>query len=88
MRLCVFVRQTNGPLCSVRVYVASQDCEAAGFGESRQGTIFILAGREARHLRCYINTHVHISFHPETCRLIHFTVVSFINTDGIVSCSA
>lgn len=59
VRLCVFVRQTNGPLCSVRVYVAGQDCEAAGFGESRQGTIFILAGRGAHHLHCYINTHVH-----------------------------
>lgn len=63
VRACVFVCQTNGPLCSVRVYLAGRGCGAAGFGV-QTGHYFYLGRKGARYLLCYINTHLYSRFTP------------------------
>lgn len=74
VRACVFVHQTNGPLCSVRVYLASQGCGAAGFGV-QTGHYFYL-GREASAVPPLLHKHTHTHIHtstfisPQICRLI------------------
>lgn len=63
----VLVCSANGPLWSVRVCFVGP-----GAAESRQGTIFIVAGRGAPCLQRYINTFTVTS--PQVCRLEHFKV--------------
>lgn len=65
--VCVFVCQTNGPLCSVRVYLAGRGCGAAGFGV-QTGHYFYLSRKGAHCLLCYINTHTFTFISTQICR--------------------